>query len=102
MRKRVFKETDTVTVTSRTALEPLALEMAFLSTHQRIYEYLQILADTTSDAMIALNQDFQILGVNHAMTTTFGWSAEDAVGRRCTEVLRCRNLNRTMLCGTSS
>src|SRR6266567_2240796 len=70
--------------------------------HQRIYQYLQTLVDTTSDAMIALNQDLQILAVNPAMTTTFGWSSGDAVGRRCTEVLKCRNLNHTELCGTSS
>src|SRR6266849_426263 len=52
--------------------------------------------------MIALDQHFQILGINPAVTTTLGWVAEDAIGRRCTEVLKCQNLNKIQLCGTSS
>ena len=52
--------------------------------------------------MIALDQHFQILSINPAVTTTLGWVAEDAIGRRCTEVLKCQNLNKIELCGTSS
>ncbi len=52
--------------------------------------------------MIALDHYFQILAINPAVTATLGWAVEDAVGRRCTEVLKCRNLNQIELCGTSS
>ncbi len=69
---------------------------------KKIFQYLTELVDTTSDAMIALDQHFQILGINPAVTTTLGWVAEDAIGRRCTEVLKCQNLNKIQLCGTSS
>src|SRR6266699_2375273 len=69
---------------------------------QAIYQLLQGLFATTPDAMIVLDGEFQILGVNPALTTTLNWEQEDAVGRRCTEVLKCRNLNDTVLCGTSS
>jgi len=68
---------------------------------KKIYQYLTALVNTTSDAMIALNQHFQILDINPAVTTTLGWAAEDAIGRHCEEVLRCQNQNRTVLCGTS-
>jgi len=67
-----------------------------------MYQYLMELVNTTSDAMIALSQDFQVLYINPAVTATFGLSQENAVGRHCTEVLQCRNLNKTVLCGTSS
>jgi len=65
-------------------------------------QYATALVDTTSDAMIALNQHFRIVAINPAVTNTFGWAAEDAIGRNCREVLKCQNLNHIELCGTSS
>ena len=53
----------------------------------------------TPDAIIALDQNFYIRNVNPAAARSLGGSAP---GRRCTEVLRCQNLNRMELCGTSS
>jgi PAS domain S-box-containing protein len=64
-------------------------------------QLLQRLVATTPDAMIVLNKAFQILGINPAVTTALAWKQEDAIGRHCTEVLKCRNLNNTVLCGTS-
>ncbi len=52
----------------------------------------------TPDAIIALDQDFYIRDLNPAAATSLGFSP----GRRCTEILRCQNLNRMELCGTSS
>ena len=85
-----------------TMLEQIVLTAGEKPPDQAIYQLLQGLFVTTSDVMIVLNGDFQILGVNPVLTTTLDWEQEDAVGRRCTEVLKCRNLNDTMLCGTSS
>ncbi len=56
----------------------------------------------TSDALIALDQDFRVRYVNPAATTALGISSADAVERPCSEVLSCKNLNRMLLCGTSS
>jgi PAS domain S-box-containing protein len=64
--------------------------------------YLEAVVANTSDAMIALNQQFLILDLNPAANEALGRSAESLVGRGCTEVLRCRNLNRMELCNTSS
>jgi len=52
--------------------------------------------------MIALDEHFHILDLNAAAITTLGRSSDKAIGRSCTEVLHCRNLNRMELCGTSS
>jgi two-component system phosphate regulon sensor histidine kinase PhoR len=66
------------------------------------HHYLEPVIVSTSDAMIALNQQFYILDLNPAASEMLGWSAKDAVGRKCREVLHCRNLNHMELCGTSS
>ncbi len=56
----------------------------------------------TSDAMIAIDQDFEVLDFNPAANMMLGWTAENALEYRCSEVLKCRNLNSVLLCGTSS
>lgn len=56
----------------------------------------------TPDAMIALDQDFRIIDLNPAASKLLEWPAEKAIGRRCTELLHCQNLNQMNLCGTSS
>ncbi|GCF10607.1 sensor histidine kinase [Dictyobacter arantiisoli] len=57
---------------------------------------------TTSDAVIALKHNFRLLYLNPVAATTLGISAQEAVGKHCTTVLNCKNLNHMMLCGTSS
>ena len=64
--------------------------------------FLEAIVSHTSDAMIALDEHFHILDLNAAAITTLGRSSDKAIGRSCTEVLHCRNLNRMELCGTSS
>lgn len=68
---------------------------------QEMHHYLVDLVAATSDAMIVVNENFQVRAINPAAATTFGWSAEDAIGHRCTEVLKCRNSHHIELCGTS-
>ena len=62
---------------------------------------MQGLVAATPDVMIVLNKAFQVLDINPAAATALDWKQEDAVGQHCTEVLKCRNLNNTVLCGTS-
>ncbi|HLZ58109.1 MAG TPA: ATP-binding protein [Ktedonosporobacter sp.] len=64
--------------------------------------YLDAMVANTSDAIIALDQNFHILDLNPAAVATLGWSSLEAVGHGCAEVLHCQNLNRMELCGTSS
>lgn len=65
------------------------------------HHYLEAVIANTADAMIALDQQFHVLDLNPAASESLGWSAGNAVGHGCAEVLRCRNLNRMELCGTS-
>ncbi len=64
--------------------------------------YLEAMVATTSDSMIALDHNYRVLDLNPAASAALGWSAQTAIGHGCAEVLRCQNLNRMELCGTSS
>src|SRR5438876_9224252 len=57
------------------------------------HPYLQKVVEDTSDAMIALDEHFRILDLNAAMTSALDCSPEEAIGRNCSAILRCRNLN---------
>lgn len=65
-------------------------------------QYLESLLAGTADAVIALNQEYRVVELNAAAVATLQVPAEQAVGRACSEVLHCQNLNRMVLCGTSS
>jgi PAS domain S-box-containing protein len=56
----------------------------------------------TPDVVLSLDQNFHVLELNPAAARTLGWTSQEASGRRCTEVLRCQNLNHMELCGTSA
>lgn len=56
----------------------------------------------TTDAMVTLNQRFQVLDCNAAALRKFSWSSASIPGHTCMELLKCRNLNGMPLCGTSS
>lgn len=64
--------------------------------------YLETVIATTSDAIIALDQNFRVLDLNAAASVALGCSVQKAVGCGCSEVLHCQNLNKMELCGTSS
>jgi signal transduction histidine kinase len=56
----------------------------------------------TTDAVIALKEDFSLVYLNPAAEALLGAPAQEAFGMPCMDVLRCKNLNRMVLCGTSS
>jgi len=64
--------------------------------------YLEAMVAATPDAMITLDASYHVLDLNPAAAALLGWSAQKAIGHGCAEVLRCQNLNRMELCGTSS
>ncbi len=61
----------------------------------------EALIASTSDAMIILDEQFTIRTLNPAASGTLGLTQKDAIGCLCSETLHCRNLNKTLLCGTS-
>jgi len=103
LRKRIQKQTqvDELEVEGQhdktTPSSPLPTETA-LDKRQ----YLEAMIDATPDVVIALDAQYHVLDLNPAAVEALGWSAQDAIGHGCTEVMRCQNLNRIELCGTSS
>jgi len=65
-------------------------------------QYLESIIASTSDAVIILDQQFRVRDLNPAAISVLGGACEEIVGQECSGVLCCKNLNRTVLCGTSS
>ncbi len=66
------------------------------------HRYLEALFTNTPSAVIAVDEHFQIVDINPSAATILGQSPEDAIGQYCGHLIRCRNLNGTLLCGTSN
>ena len=66
------------------------------------HNYLNALFAATSDAIITLDEHYQVRDINPAASTALECTVEQVVGQDCTQLLRCQNLNRMVLCGTSS
>lgn len=56
----------------------------------------------TPDVVLALHEDFHVVALNPSACSTLAVSEQDSLRKSCSEVLRCENLNRMVLCGTSS
>lgn len=65
-------------------------------------EYLEAMIASTPDAIFAIDQHFHVRSFNPSATQMLQWSPLHEVGRSCLEILKCRNMNGTVLCGTSS
>ncbi len=115
MRKRVQKQQQSATGEPEVLKEQQELQQQASIELQRSEEviidstlaegrhhYLEAMITNTSDALIALDQHFHILDMNPAAFAALGRTPSEAIGRGCAEVLRCQNLNRMELCGTSS
>ena len=79
---------------------PIGTPMA--ETDAESHPYLTSLIANTPDTMIALDARFHILDFNAAAADALGWSPANSLGRNCADVLKCCNLNKMRLCGTSS
>lgn len=64
--------------------------------------YLQAWMANTSDAVVALSQDFRVLDLNPAANLALSMSSEEVVGQPCMHSLRCQDLNHMALCHTSA
>src|SRR5258708_38035639 len=65
-------------------------------------QYLEALFTNTPNAIITIDQHFHVLDCNPAAANTLGRTETDIHGRLCSDILKCRNLNGMVLCGTSS
>ncbi|GAC1619676.1 MAG: hypothetical protein NVS4B9_10470 [Ktedonobacteraceae bacterium] len=77
-------------------------DVAYTSLDELHHRALDALMLHTSDAVIALRQDFKVVEVNPSASSALGIPAHELCGQGCSAVLRCKNLNQMQLCGTSS
>jgi two-component system phosphate regulon sensor histidine kinase PhoR len=84
----------------------LALAMSYiLARHsseqaQHKQEELEAIFATSSEGMLTVDSTYRVLALNPAFTTLTGWSAAEALGRTCMEVLRCCDEHDNPLCKT--
>lgn len=103
LRKRTYKQAAIDTdMSSESSSGGIDSEVVTVSFQEQRLRALDALVTSTSDALIVLREDFRIVEVNPSASTKLGVSASHAVGRKCSAILGCKNLNRMMLCGTSS
>jgi signal transduction histidine kinase len=89
--------------TSPAQLEVLEDKAAVTTVKQEPWgQALEALIAHTSDTVIALREDFQVVALNPSACASLGLSAQSSLQKKCPEVLRCQNLNHMVLCGTSS
>lgn len=53
----------------------------------RLHAGLQSVLDTALDAVVVIDTSDRIIGWNHVATSTFGWSSEEALGQRISELI---------------
>ena len=66
------------------------------------YWLLEGLYTSTPNMVLAVDEHFHIFDLNHAAATLLGLPPEQVVGQHCSDLMKCRNMNRTLLCGTSN
>jgi len=66
------------------------------------HQYLLPLFNNSSNVIVALDTHYQVIDFNPSAVEKLGWPRETTLGRSCSDVLRCKNLNGLVLCGTSS
>lgn len=82
--------------------QPLLSERSTLLSEERHGLYSIAAVEQIADALITIDQQFMIRDCNPAAQAMLGFQREALQGRRCLDVLCCRNLNQMVLCGTSS
>jgi PAS domain-containing protein len=66
------------------------------------YWLLKDLFTNTPNVVLAVDQHFHIFDLNPAAASLLGLPHEQVVGQHCGHLMKCRNMNRTLLCGTSN
>ena len=66
------------------------------------YWLLEDVFTNTPNAVLVVDEHFHVFDLNPAAATLLGLSPEQVVGQHCSHLMKCRNMNRTLLCGTSN
>ncbi|HLI69702.1 MAG TPA: HAMP domain-containing sensor histidine kinase [Ktedonobacteraceae bacterium] len=64
--------------------------------------YLEDYFRLTSSLLVAVDEQFKVYDLNPSAAKALGFVPQEARSLHCKEVLLCRNLNGTVLCGTSN
>ncbi len=67
---------------------------------RRKQEELEAIFTASSEGILTVDKAFRVLELNPAFTTLTGWSASEAVGKTCMDVLRCCDERDNPLCKT--
>lgn len=59
---------------------------------------LDALLSANRDAIVVVDDGKKIVEFSASAESTLGWSREEAIGRPCTEILRCQDVDGTLLC----
>jgi two-component system phosphate regulon sensor histidine kinase PhoR len=97
MRKPVQSQTEVEEAVATPAQAPPATGEISYSREQ-----LEPLFEHAASALVVIDEQFQVLDSNVTGCEKLGWTHPSIVGQHCSKVLGCMNLNRMMLCGTSS
>lgn len=81
---------------------PLSQAAETASARERDLSYMLDSIYYSPSTIIAVDEQLRVHDLNPAAATRLGFTAEEARGRLCKEVLMCRNMNGTPLCGTSN
>ena len=89
-------------VISALPVDEVHVDSAYGPLNEVRQQALDKLMANTSDAVIALRQDYKLFEVNPAASSVLGISTHQIGELSCTEVLCCKNLNQMLLCNTCS
>jgi PAS domain S-box-containing protein len=59
---------------------------------------LDALLSANRDAIVVVDSDKKIVEFSASAESTLGWGRGEAIGRTCTEILRCQDVDGTLLC----
>ncbi len=65
-------------------------------------EQLEPLFEYSANAIVVIDEQFHVIDSNAVACEKLGWTRAAVIGQHCSKVLGCMNLNRMVLCGTSS
>lgn len=95
-------ETTRVAVDAKPVAESLILPAQAAPAHDRDPGYLLDYFSHSPSAIVAVDEQWRVYDLNPSALTRLGFSLEEARTHSCKDVLMCRNMNGTPLCGTSN
>ncbi|HEX7736448.1 MAG TPA: ATP-binding protein [Ktedonobacteraceae bacterium] len=85
-----------------TPRQSASIELIGRAAQERDLSYWADYLEHAPSAVVAVDEQLRVYDLNPSASARLGFSSEEARGRSCREVLMCRNMNGTLLCGTSN